>query len=101
MCYRMTKMACILFQRSDRASNFELLRNVAMFMVLILHANFVALGKPSYDDFYQSMSTTFFRWFIEAISLSCINAFILISGWFGIKASLRGTLKFIYQILFF
>lgn len=30
----------------SRASNMELLRVVAMFMVLVLHADFLALGHP-------------------------------------------------------
>ena len=84
-----------------RESNIEFLRNVSMFMVLMLHANFVAIGKPTVVDLSVSPMSTVFRWFIEAISISSVNAFVLISGWFGIKASLKGTLKFIYQILFF
>lgn len=72
-----------------------------MFMVLMLHANFVALGKPTVEDLNTSIVNTSFRWFVEAFSIASVNAFVLISGWFGIKASLRGTLKFIYQILFF
>ena len=70
-------------------------------MVLMLHANFVAMGKPTAADLSVSPISTIFRWFIEAISISSVNAFVLISGWFGIKASLKGTIKFIYQILFF
>lgn len=31
----------------NRDSNFELLRVISMFMVLGLHANFIALGEPS------------------------------------------------------
>ena len=67
----------------------------------MLHANFVALGKPTVEDLNTSIVNTGFRWFVEALSIASVNAFVLISGWFGIKASLRGTLKFIYQILFF
>lgn len=85
----------------NRQSNIELLRNVSMFMILMLHANFVAMGKPTTVDLSVSPVSTAFRWFIEAISISSVNAFVLISGWFGIKASLKGTLKLIYQILFF
>ena len=72
-----------------------------MFMVLILHANFVALGKPTTEDLGVFALSTVFRWLIEAVSISSVNAFVLISGWFGIKSSFKGALKFIYQILFF
>ena len=85
----------------SRESNIELLRNVSMFMVLLLHANFVALGRPTPEDFTVSPLPTAFRWLIEGFSIASVNAFVLISGWFGTKASKNGTLKFIYQILFF
>lgn len=84
-----------------RESNIELLRNVSMFMVLLLHANFVALGRPSPEDLTISPLSSAFRWLIEGLSIASVNAFVLISGWFGIKATKKGTLKFIYQILFF
>ena len=72
-----------------------------MFMVLLLHANFVALGHPSPDDLTISPLPSAFRWLIEGLSIASVNAFVLISGWFGIKATKKGTFKFIYQILFF
>ena len=84
-----------------RESNIELLRNVSMFMVLLLHANFVAMGRPTPEDLTISPLSSAFRWLIEGLSIASVNAFVLISGWFGIKASKKGTFKFIYQILFF
>ena len=84
-----------------RESNIELLRNISMFMVLLLHANFVALGRPTPEDLTISPLSSAFRWLIEGLSIASVNAFVLISGWFGIKASKKGTFKFIYQILFF
>ena len=84
-----------------RESNIELLRNVSMFMVLLLHANFVALGRPTPEDLTISPLSSAFRWLIEGLSIASVNAFVLISGWFGIKATKKGTFKFIYQILFF
>lgn len=70
-------------------------------MVLLLHANFVALGRPTAEDLTISPLSSAFRWLIEGLSIASVNAFVLISGWFGIKATKKGTLKFIYQILFF
>lgn len=84
-----------------RQSNIELARNVSMFMILMLHANFVALGYPSKEEFMCSPSTTIMRYFWEAVSIASVNVFVLISGWFGIRPSKKGVLKFIYQILFF
>jgi peptidoglycan/LPS O-acetylase OafA/YrhL len=84
-----------------RESNIELLRNILMFMILLLHANFVALGEPTAEDLTFFPISTVLRWLVEGLSIASVNAFVMISGWFGIKSSLEGVLKFIYQILFF
>lgn len=31
----------------------------------------------------------------------CVNVFVLISGWFGIRASARGAMSFVFQCLYF
>lgn len=36
----------------------------------------------------------------EAISLVCVNVFVMISGWFGIKTKIKRLAEFIYQWLF-
>ena len=41
------------------------------------------------------------RIFFEALSIVCVNVFVLISGWFGIRPSLKGVSRFIFQCLFF
>jgi len=41
-----------------RESNFELLRIIAMFMVLVLHADFQALGEPTRADIISSPLTS-------------------------------------------
>ena len=89
------------YQMSARQSNFELLRNISMFMILMLHANFVALGFPSRDELLLSPPNVITRYSIEALSISSVNAFVFISGWFGIHPSVKSVFKFIYQILFF
>ena len=85
----------------SRKSNFELLRIVAMFMVLVLHADFVALGVPLRDDVMSYPVLSTLKVFMEALSIVAVNVFVLISGWFGIRPSLRGIAKFLFQCLFF
>ena len=86
---------------SVRLSNIELGRNISMFMILMLHANFVALGYPTGFDFASSPISTIIRCFFEALSISSVNVFVFISGWFGIHPSPKSIWKFVYQILFF
>jgi len=84
-----------------RLSNFEILRIVAMFMVLIRHANFYALGMPSSGGNDFSQTQIFIMSCFEMFSDVGVNVFILISGYFGIKCTLESGLKFIFQCLFY
>lgn len=72
-----------------RESNFELLRIIAMFMVLVLHADFQALGEPTRADIISSPLTSSLKVFFEMASIVAVNVFVLISGWFGIRGSLH------------
>lgn len=87
--------------RGPRQSNFELLRMFAMFLVLVTHSDLVALGLPSADDFDTNPLNAFTRTFFESISIVCVNVFVLISGWFGIRPNLKGFLNFIFQCVYF
>ena len=84
-----------------RESNFELLRIIAMFMVLVLHADFQALGEPTRADILSSTLTSSLKVFFEMASIIAVNVFVLISGWFGIRPSIKGFCKFVFQCLFF
>lgn len=84
-----------------RESNIELLRNISMFMILIIHANFVSLPHIQYGEINSNILPSVTRFFIESLGIVAVNVFVLISGWFGIKARAKSILSFIYQILFF
>lgn len=83
-----------------RQSNFELLRIVAMFMVMMLHVNFLALGKPSVEDAGSAPLATFTRILFEVMSVGSVDLFVLISGWFGIKANRKSLFTFIFYVVF-
>lgn len=80
-----------------RNSGMELLRITAMFLVLVVHADYVALGVP--EDVMNA--NTICRVAIEALGLVCVNCFVLISGWFGIRASIKGFCNFMFQCVYF
>lgn len=80
-----------------RQSNFELLRLLSMVMVLGLHANFKAIGLPTIEDSYLHQ---FSRVFWECLCIVCVNVFVLISGWFGIKSSTDKLKTFLFQCFF-
>lgn len=83
-----------------RESNFELLRLVAMMMVLLLHCNFACLGGADFDVVTKQPTISFIRIMLEQACLVGVNIFVLISGWFGIKFRLKGALSIVYNVLF-
>lgn len=84
-----------------RQSNIELLRILAMFFVLVVHADFWGLGAPTAEEFGHTPWNAITRTVIESLSIVCVNVFILISGWFGIRFSKKGFLNYIFQCLYF
>ena len=87
--------------KPSRNSSIELLRMLAIFMVLLVHANYYSLGAPSIQDVKINSIDSFWRIFFEAASIVSVNVFILISGWFGIKPTFKGLFNFLFQCIFF
>ena len=84
-----------------RESNIELLRNISMFMILVIHANFVALPKIEYSELVSNTIPSVTRFFIESLGIVAVNVFVFISGWFGINVTKKRVFSFIYMVLFF
>lgn len=84
-----------------RESNFELLRIIAMMMVLLVHANYLSLGRPTPEAISNAPFGSFIQSFAQQLCIICVNLFILISGWFKIKVSFKGLASFLFQILFY
>lgn len=86
--------------KAVRQSNFELLRLVAMFMVLMLHANFFALGEPTLREWQRDGAEVLTRVGMESLAVVAVNVFVILSGWFGIRASWRGGLQLLFSVAF-
>ncbi|MEE1222287.1 MAG: acyltransferase family protein [Bacteroidaceae bacterium] len=76
-------------------------RIVAMFLVLVVHADFFSLNVPETSDFLSSPIPSMARVFFQSLSIGCVDMFVLLSGWFGIHPKIKGFTSFIYQCLFF
>ena len=86
---------------SRRDSNMELLRIVAMLLVMVIHADFRALHIPQAADFCDDTFRTVMRLSIGSLSIICVNTFVLLSGWFGIRFRKDRILEFLFQVCFF
>lgn len=84
-----------------RQSNIELLRILAIFSILVYHGGFSSTGFPSMEELVLQPVGTFFRYLSESITIICVDVFILISGWFGIKQKSKNFFRFCFQCLFF
>lgn len=50
----------------------ELLRIIAMFLVLVVHADFFSLGAPTLYKIKENELSSLRRIFIQAISIRCV-----------------------------
>ena len=86
--------------RLQRNSSIELYRIIATFAVLIVHFNGWFLGDwplPAYDINNPTLFRTG-QMIISALSIICVNMFVIISGYFGIRLKLSSILKLIIYL---
>jgi surface polysaccharide O-acyltransferase-like enzyme len=83
-----------------RQSNFELLRGVLMFMVIGFHV--IGRGILDKDSPVPIGSTNYFNGnLLESFFVMAVDCFILISGYWGIRASFKKLLTLYLPILFY
>lgn len=89
-------------QKSDnlRQSGIELLRIVAIVMVLVCHANARVLGLPSRAEVFSVPAPSIARMLFGAMAVYGVNIFVMISGWFGIHAKPKVLAKLLFEVLF-
>ncbi|UKK67564.1 acyltransferase [Prevotella communis] len=74
----------------ERQSSFELLRIIAQFMIVFYHILYFAVYPASGLSFYKAI------WFPLHIG---VPIFVFISGYFGIRASVKGFVKLAGMVL--
>ena len=79
-----------MMQRAERNSNFELLRIVAMLFIVIWHISIHAQKGELASHNY-----------ILALTITGVNLFVLISGYFGIKLNWKNLLTLIGTVAFY
>lgn len=80
---------------SIRNSSFELLRIILIIMILVEHGNMWFIGSG-----YASQSEHLAKCIIESACIGSVNAFILISGWFGIHSGLKKIGGLVFLLMF-
>lgn len=83
-----------------RKSNMELLRIVAMLMVLLLHATFETMHYPSPKLVQAAPDSWLGIILTNQACLCCVDVFVLITGWFGTHFKMQNVWKLLYQVAF-
>ena len=86
--------------KTERQSNFEALRIVCALLIVFVHANFWTLGNPSWDDLSSNTAPTLLRMLLQFICSPATYAFVLISGYFGIRVKLKSVLNLLFLLIF-
>ena len=87
--------------RDVRDSQIELLRIIAMVMMLILHANFLGARAPEHTDFLVNAPRAWEQMILESLCIVAVDTFVLISGWYGIQFKKRRLAGLLFQVWFF
>ena len=84
----------------QRNSTIELLRIVSMAMVLMVHFVGATFGLPTRYQLLDLQADALWKDALESLSIVGVNCFVLISGYFGIRATWRKLLDFTLWCLF-
>lgn len=84
-----------------RQSNFELLRIISIFLIMVVHANYKSFGMPQPEDIRQTPFLSFCYVGLENICIVCVDVFVLLSGWFGVHPKFKSIGGLIFQCIFF
>jgi len=72
-----------------------------MLLILVLHANFLAFRFPTNEAIHSQPLTSLGQVWSEALAIVGVNVFVLISGYFGIKARVKGIVSLLFQAFFY
>lgn len=86
--------------KSPRLANIELLRIIAMAMIVLLHCNSWMIGSVDQSAIASNPLGSFWRMLSQQICIVGANVFVMISGWFGIKATIKGGSNFLFQVIY-
>lgn len=88
-------------KEQKRDSNIELLRIVCMLLVLLTHYTPVRIADMTGGIFLtNNIWQDILNLELKSLSFVCVNCFVFISGYFGIKLKLRSFLNLLFQMIF-
>lgn len=83
-----------------RQTNIELLRVFSMLMVLVIHYNVGTNGQTTHEMVISEPLKFVGIASLKSLSFICVNSFIIISGYFGIRWKWKSLCNYLFQIAF-
>lgn len=83
-----------------RQTNIELLRIFSMLMVLVIHYNVATNGQTTHEMVMTEPWKAVGVASLKSLSFICVNCFIIISGYFGIRWKWKSLCNYLFQIAF-
>lgn len=80
-----------------RQVNIELLRMIAMVLVLLTHTQF---GKGDISLVHSDLLRAIGNYEVDSWTFVCVPSFVVISGYFGIHWKWKGLFNYLFQIGF-
>lgn len=91
---KVEKVITTIGSKRKRNSSIELFRILATFLVLIVHLNgWMAGGLVDWNDNNISIVHKFSQLIIQSLCVVCVNCFLIISGWYGLKLKFSSIWK--------
>ena len=87
-------------RKSVRLSGIELLRILAMILIMFGHSHLRIHHLPNSAVIGTDPVSSYLHIMTSCISVLGVNIFVAISGWFGIKFKKKGIALYLYQVLF-
>ena len=86
-----------------RQANFELLRIVAMFMIISLHYLVKGWVATPFPFAVKENPVAVFAWLVEAFCIVAVNCYVLISGYFLVESAWKPerVRSLLAQVLFY
>lgn len=86
---------------SVRDSNFELLRLLAMFGIIVHHLVIKGASTCGYVETYDYDRDGSMGLLLNSLVVGGVNCFVLITGWFGVHKPMTGLIKVLMETMFF
>lgn len=89
-----------IIAKKPRIVNVELLRIIAMLLVLIGHWIIACNGQVDYQMTHENMLKAVSIAWGKSWTFVCVPCFIIISGYFGIRWKWKGIANYLFQLIF-